>query len=94
MNLEFDTNIIRKNKFELLDCQVDLILKSLEMYSYMYDFICPRGGKYATKEDDLRISLVHDTYEQIINEYSDSRIKNPVLPTEFKVHEKFFKKVS
>ena len=30
MNLDFDIDSIRNNKIELLDCQVDLILKSLE----------------------------------------------------------------
>ena len=37
--LEFDMDHIRKNNIELLDCQVDLILKSLEFYAYTYQFI-------------------------------------------------------
>ena len=36
MQLDFDIDIIRKNNIELLDCQVDLILRSLEFYSYTY----------------------------------------------------------
>ena len=39
MKLDFDTNHIRKNNIELLDCQVDLILRSLEFYSYTYSYI-------------------------------------------------------
>lgn len=72
MKLDFDINNIRKNKIELLDCQVDLILRSLEFYSYTYKFIYPRTGKSATKEENLRISLVTDTYEQILNQYANS----------------------
>ena len=36
MKLDFNSNNIRKNNVELLDCQIDLILKSLEFYSYTY----------------------------------------------------------
>lgn len=76
--LEFDTDIIRKNKIELLDCQVDLILKSLEMYSYMYQFIYPRSNKTLSSEENLRISLVKDTFEQILSEYNDSKNNNKI----------------
>lgn len=76
--LEFDTNIIRKNKIELLDCQVDLILKSLEMYSYMYQFIYPRSNKCLSNEENLRISLVKDTFEQILSEYNESKSNNKI----------------
>ena len=58
---------------------MDLILKSLEFYVYTYQFIYPRRGKDATKEENLRLSLVTDTYEQILSEYTD-----------FKVGKKFF----
>lgn len=57
---------------------MDLILKSLEFYSYTYQFIYP-CRKNETKEEILRISLVTDTYEQILSEYTD-----------FKVRKKFF----
>ena len=67
--LEFDTKSAKKNKLELLDCQVDLILKSLEMVSYMYQFIYPRSQKSLTNEENLRISLVTDTFEQISNQF-------------------------
>jgi hypothetical protein len=76
--LEFDTDIIRKNKIELLDCQVDLILKSLEMYGYMYQFIYPRSSKTLTNEENLRISLVRDTFEQILSEYNESKNNNKI----------------
>ncbi len=79
--LEFDTDLIRKNKIELLDCQVDLILKSLEMYSYMYQFIYPRSNKSLTNEENLRVSLVRDTFEQILNQFNDSKNRNKITET-------------
>lgn len=67
--LEFDIASAKRNKIELLDCQVDLVLQSLEMVCYMYQFIYPRSQKSMTKEENLRVSLVTDTYEQILNQY-------------------------
>lgn len=67
--LEFDIESAKQNKIELLDCQVDLVLKSLEMVCYMYQFIYPRSNKNLSKEENLRISMVTDTYEQILNQY-------------------------
>lgn len=76
--LEFDTDKIRKNKIELLDCQVDLILKCLEMYCYIYKFIYPRSQKAMSNEENLRISLVTDTFEQILSEYNESKNNNKI----------------
>lgn len=70
--LEFDVNSAKQNKIELLDCQVDLILKSLELVCYMYQFIYPRSHKSMTKEENLRVSLATDTYEQILNQYKNN----------------------
>ena len=82
MDLEFDIDTIRKNSIELLDCQVDLILKSLEMYSYMYQFIYRRKGKSETIEENLRISLIRDTYHQILNQFGISKVNNPIIDNE------------
>lgn len=68
MELDFDIEKIEKNKIELLNCQVDLILRSLEFYAYTYQFIYPRRGKSETLEENLRISLVRDTYNQITSQ--------------------------
>lgn len=78
MRLDFDINSIRKNRIELLDCQIDLILRSLEFYSYTYTFIYPRTGKSESKEENLRKNLVRDTYNQILAEYNSSKEKNPI----------------
>jgi hypothetical protein len=85
--LEFDTKSAKKNKIELLDCQVDLILKSLEMVLYMYKFIYPRSQKSLTNEENLRISLVKDTFEQILNQY-----KSVEKSTKINSQKNFFKK--
>lgn len=77
MQLDYDITVIRENKITLLDCQVDLILRSLEFYSYAYRYIFPR--KKLTDEEDLRISLVTDTYQQILSEFSNSKKENQIL---------------
>ena len=66
MSLDFDVDNIQKNSIDLLNCQVDLILRSLEFYCYAYTFVYPRSHKNASKEENLRISLVRDTYHQIL----------------------------
>ena len=78
MNLDFDVDTIRKNRIELLDCQIDLILRSLEFYSYTYQYIYPRRHESETKEENLRICLVRDTYEQILNQFGISKKENPI----------------
>ena len=78
MQLDFDIDTIRKNNIELLDCQVDLILRSLEFYSYTYQYIYPRRHESNTKEENLRICLVRDTYEQILNQFGISKKENPI----------------
>lgn len=91
-NLDFDIDSIRKNNIELLDCQIDLILRSLEFYCFTYQFIYPRRGKSESKEENLRIGLVRDTYEQILNEFTNSKNENPVISMDSLFDEKIFKK--
>ena len=80
MKLDFDTDKIRKNSIDLLDCQVDLILRSLEFYCYTYNYIYPRTKKKFDNPDvALRLSLVRETYNQIISQYNDSEIANPII---------------
>lgn len=87
MNLDFDINSIRNNKIELLDCQIDLILRSLEFYCYTYKFIYPRTNKSKSTEENLRISLVTDTYHQILKQFNKSKKDSPILDQD----EKFYK---
>lgn len=80
MRIDFDTENIRKNEISLLDCQVDLVLRSLEFYLYTYSYIYPRKRKSESDEENLRKALVRDTYEQILIEYNSSKIDNPIEP--------------
>lgn len=79
MKLDFDIDSIRKNNLELLDCQIDLILRSLEFYNYTYQFIYPHRKKSETSEENLRICLVNETYEQILSQFTTSKLKNPII---------------
>ncbi len=86
MKLDFDVDSIRNNKIELLDCQIDLILRSLEFYCYTYEFIYPRTNKSKSTEENLRISLVTDTYHQIIDQYEKSKIENSIINKNEKIY--------
>lgn len=88
--LDFDIENINKNKIELLNCQVDLILRSLEFYAYTYQFIYPRHGKSETLEENLRISLVRDTYHQITSQLN----LNEQIYDNYNKFKKEFKKVA
>lgn len=90
-NLDFDINSTEKNKIELLNCQVDLILRSLEFYSYTYKFIYPRRGKSETLEENLRISLVRDTYHQITNQVNFANYNKQVCGDNYEQKNKFKK---
>ena len=78
MKLDFDIDSIRSNQIKLLDCQVDLILRSLEFYTYTYKFIYPRVKEAKTKEENLRICLVRDTYHQIYEQFEESKYNNKI----------------
>ena len=64
----------------------------MEFYSYTYKYIYPRRGKSETLEENLRISLVRDTYEQILNEFGISKKTN--LFNENLTFENKFKKIA
>lgn len=90
-NLDFDINSTEKNKIELLNCQVDLILRSLEFYSYTYKFIYPRRGKSETLEENLRISLVRDTYHQITNQVNFANSNEQICKNDYEQKNKLKK---
>ena len=89
--LDFDIENINKNKIELLNCQVDLILRSLEFYAYTYQFIYPRHGKSETLEENLRISLVRDTYHQITNQVNFANLNKQICEKNYEQKNKFKK---
>ena len=53
-------------ELKLLDCQIELILNSLELAMHTYQFVYPRRRKSESREENLKISLLRDTYENII----------------------------
>ena len=48
-------------------------IKKLAFYKYTYEFVYPRRKENKSLEENLRISLVKDTYEQIFTQYTDSK---------------------
>ena len=74
MNYNLDS--VRKNDIELLDCQCEIILKCMEYYCYSSNFILQRNGKYTNREDEKKIALITDTYEQFSRQFTNSSIKN------------------
>lgn len=89
--LDFDIENIEKTNIELLNCQVDLILRSLEFYCYTYQYIYPRRGKAESNEENLRISLVRDTYHQIAYQVANQKSKDLM---DFSIIEKNFDKIA
>lgn len=53
----------------LMNEQVELVLNGLEYYLYTYNYFYPRRRMSITKEDNLQVSLIRDTYEQISFQY-------------------------
>lgn len=88
---DFDIDSIEKTSIELLNCQIDLILRSLEFYCYTYQYVYPRRNKSKTDEENLRISLVHDTYHQIAHQIKNDKSKELMNYT---VIEDIFERIS
>ena len=79
----------KKNSIDLLDCQVDLVLNSLEFYLYNYNYFYPIRKESINKEENLKVSLVRDTYEQISNQFIGLKKEN----INKKNNEKIMKKI-
>ena len=80
--MKFDIDTIRKNKIELLDCQCEIVLKCLEYYCYSANFLFDRRRGYTSKEDELKISIITDTYNQIQNQFAKSKSENKITNLE------------
>lgn len=89
--IDFDIDTIEKTEIDLLNCQIDLILRSLEFYCYTYQYIYPRRGKTQSEEENLRISLVRDTYHQIARQVKNKKSKDLM---KYELIENIFKKIS
>lgn len=80
--LKIDTDSIRKNKIELLDCQVEIVLYGLELFCNNLRYICPKSNKYLTTYEELQITLIIDTYNQILSQFNNSKETNKIIPIE------------
>ncbi len=89
---------IDKNKDEELKVLIDYISKynddGAEFFAYSYGFMFPRYGKSLCKEENLRVCLVCDTYEQILREFGDFNYESLVGSKAFGDLDDFLKKVS
>ena len=75
---KFDTNNINSVELNLLDGQVELILRALELYGYNLEYML--NGADATNElKQEKIAMLKYTYEQILAsqaEQVDSKANN------------------
>lgn len=65
--------MVKKNRLELLDCQIEIILDSLEVYRHTMKFVFPKSNKNLTKEEELKMSLIADTYEQVLSQLNSGK---------------------
>lgn len=63
---KININSTKKEKIELLDCQVELILNSLQLYMHINNFLSYPSKKSKNLTDNLFQSFISDTYEQIL----------------------------
>lgn len=69
---------MNRNSIDLMDCQIDLVLSTLEFYLYNYKYFYPEKES-KNKNDNLKVSLIRDTYEQISNQYIDSQKEKKIV---------------
>ena len=77
-NAKFNFDNINPVKFRLLDKQVDIILRALELYVYNLDYMldCEKSDD---EERQKKIAMVKYTYEEILSiqaEQVNTRIKD------------------
>ena len=85
---------IKKIEIGLLEVQVEIILKSLKFYIHTYRYIFPSSNTFKTKEEELQISLLTDTYEQISSQFVSSTFEKPVISNNCNSNPKKIKKIS
>lgn len=71
--MKYNLDHIKENDIRLLDCQCETILKCMEYYCYSANFLLERNGKYTNREDEKKIALITDTYEQFLKQFADSK---------------------
>ena len=61
----FDTNNIQSVKLNLLNGQVDIILRSLELYSYNLEYML-NGENSSDEERQEKLAMLKYTFEQVL----------------------------
>ena len=64
-NIEFDTNTIHSVELNLLDGQVELLLRALELYGYNLEFMLNSSDSSNDNKQE-KLALLKYTYEQIL----------------------------
>lgn len=64
---------IQRYEISLFDCQIELILKSLEVYCYDINEKYNKRKMSKTKAENSEKSLIRDTYHQILAEYQEAK---------------------
>lgn len=65
-NQKFDINNVKPVELNLLNGQVELILRGLELYGYNLEFMLDSSDASAETRQD-KIALIKYTYEQILS---------------------------
>lgn len=60
---------INKITFSLLECQVEIILRSLELYAFNLHYT------YSLENDDFLNTMIYHTYEGILSSYSKNQYR-------------------
>lgn len=71
----FDINNIHSVELNLLDGQVELILRGLELYGYNLDYMLNSNDSNDEIKQE-KIALLKYTYEQILSSKAEQRDKN------------------
>lgn len=75
---KFDVNSIHSVKLNLLDGQVEIILRALELYGYNMEYML-NGNDVSNELKQQKIAMLKYTYEQILSsqaEQVDSKSNN------------------
>lgn len=64
---KFETNKIQPVTLELINGQVEIILRALELYGYNLEFMLNTNGEdLSNKEKDRKLMMLKFTYEQVL----------------------------
>lgn len=61
----FDTDNVNYIELKLLTSQIDILLRSLELYAFNFNYIAPIDKNSSL--EDLRSSLIYHTYNQLLS---------------------------